>query len=233
MGDFNQYFWVEKNLGLIKPDVLEIGSKFYSPDTFIDYRKLCYDHNLNYFGADLSEGRNVDMAIDFTNDISVIKEKLNTKFKTVICCSVLEHVKDIFKFSQNVSEIVDKGGVIFVSVPFVWEFHGYPNDYWRFTPAGIEYLFDQFIFPVEYRTISSHLPYDMEPLSDNPNHFCYSTLLGGTNNPKLDGNRINYLKVLYNLFIRKKFKNQRILFNSIGTTRIFKSCSINMIGIKR
>lgn len=233
MGDINQHFWVEKNLELIKPNVLEIGSKFYSEDTFIDYRKLCHDNNINYFGADLNVGQNVDMAIDFTDDISVIKEKLNVKFKTVLCCSVLEHVKDIFKFAQNVSEIVETGGAIFVSVPFVWEFHGYPNDYWRFTPAGIEYLFDQFIFPVEYRTISSHLPYDMEPLGDNPNHFCYSTLLGGTNKPEPAGKNISYLKILYNLFRWKKFKNQHILFNSIGTTRIFKSCSINMIGIKK
>jgi hypothetical protein len=233
MGDFNQYLWVEKNLELIKPDVLEIGSKFYSSDTFIDYRTLCNDNNISYLGTDLNEGHNVDLAIDFTDDISLIREKLNSKYNTVICCSVLEHVKNIFKFADNVSEIVETGGIIFISVPFVWEFHGYPNDYWRFTPAGIEYLFHKFTFPDEYRTISSHLSYDMEPFSDNPNHFCYSTLLGGTNKPELTGNRINYLKVLYNLFILKKFKNQRILFNSIGTTRIFKSCSINMIGIKK
>jgi len=233
MGDLNQYLWVKKNLELIKPDVLEIGSKFYSDETFIDYRKLCSDNNISYLGTDLTEGLNVDMAIDFTDDISLIRKKLNTKYNTVICCSVLEHVKNIFKFAENVSEIVETGGAIFISVPFVWEFHGYPNDYWRFTPAGIEYLFDKFNFPDEYRTISSHMPYDVEALSDNPNHFCYSTLLGGTNKPELAGKHINYLKILYNLFVRKKFKNQHIMFNSIRTTRIFKSSSINMVGIKK
>jgi hypothetical protein len=233
MGDFNQYCWVEKNLKLIKPNVLEIGSKFYSEDTFIDYRKLCHDNNINYYGTDLSEGRNVDFAVDFTEDISLIKKKLNAKYNTVICCSVLEHVKNIFKFAENVSEIVETRGVIFLSVPFIWEFHGYPNDYWRFTPAGIEYLFDQFNFPVEYRTISSHLPNDIEKISDNPNHFSYSTVLNGTNNPESLNTHINLFRLLYNLVIKKKVNNGRILYNSIGTTRFFKSCCINMIGFKK
>ena len=58
-------------------------------------------------------------------------------------CKVLNYpsVKDIYKFAKNVTHIIYKGGVIFVSVPFTWEYHGYPDDYWRFTPAAIEYLF--------------------------------------------------------------------------------------------
>jgi hypothetical protein len=233
MGDFNQYLWVEKNLEKIKPDVLEIGSKFYSEETFINYRKLCNDNNINYLGTDLNEGRNVDLIIDFTKDMSEIKTKLPSKFNTVICCSVLEHVKDIFRFARNVSSIINTDGVLFLSVPFTWEYHGYPNDYWRFTPSGIEYLFEQFDFPLQYRTISSHLPYDIQPLKDNPNNFCYSELLNGTNHPEKVRPHYNYLKILYHLFTSKKIKNNRILFNSIGTTRIFKVSCINMIGIKK
>jgi len=233
MGDLNQYLWVKKNLELIRPDVLEIGSKFYSEETFIDYRKLCNDHNINYLGADLSEGQNVDLVIDFTAHISLIKKKLSKKYRTILCCSVLEHVKDIFKFADNVTEIVESGGIIFISVPFTWEYHGYPNDYWRFTPAAIEYLFNQFVFPVEYRTISSHLSFDVEQLEDNPNHFCYSVLLNGTNKPETVKIPLKLLRIIYNLIFRKRIKNERLLFNSIGTTRIFKPSSINMIGIKK
>lgn len=233
MGDFNQYLWVKKNLDLIKSDVIEIGSKFYTEDTYIDYRKLCHDNNLNYLGTDLTEGRNVDLVIDFTDDISLIEKKLKAKYKTVICCSVLEHVKDIFKFANNISSIVETGGVLLLSVPFTWEFHGYPNDYWRFTPAAIEYLFDQFTFPIEYRTISSHIPYDIEQLTDNPNHFAYSVLLKGTNKPETINAHVNLLRFVYNLLIKKKVKNERILFHSIGTTRIFKPSCINMLGFKK
>jgi hypothetical protein len=234
MGDFNQYLWVKRNLELIKPTVLEIGSKFYSEETFIDYRKLCIENNIGYLGVDLIDGQNVDVAVDFTDDMSEIENKLHfSKFNTVICCSVLEHVKNIFQFAKNVSSMINTNGVLFISVPFIWEFHGYPDDYWRFTPAGIEYLFDQFIFPIEYRTVSSHLPNDIEKLTNNPNHFSYKTLLNGTNNPESLNTHINLLRSLYNLVIRKKVKDGRLLYNSIGTTRFFKSCCINMIGFKK
>jgi hypothetical protein len=232
MGDFNQYLWVEKNLKLIKSKVLEIGSKYYSEETFIDYRRLCEDNNLDYLGTDLTEGRNVDLVIDFTDDPSTIHKKLNTNFNTVICCSVLEHVKDIFKFSQNISSIIEADGTLFISVPFVWEYHGYPDDYWRFTPAAIEYLFNQFTFPEEYRTISSHLPNDLMKLQTDPNFFSYKTLLEGTNDPKNRLKVVNLLKALIDLVLKRKINNETILFNSIGTTRIFKSSCINMIGFR-
>jgi hypothetical protein len=233
MGDFNQYLWVKSNLNFLKSDVIEIGSKSYSQNTFNDYRKLCTDNEIKYLGVDLSEGPNVDLIIDFTEDFSVIQEKLKLKFNTVICCSVLEHVKDIFKFAKNTTSIINPGGVLFLSVPFIWEYHGYPYDYWRFTPAGVEYLFDQFSFPLEYRTISSHVPKDMVPLAENPNHFSYKELLNGTNNPESMPKRVKLLRSLYNVIIRNRVIDEHILYASIGTTRYFKSSCINMIGFKK
>lgn len=233
MGDFNQYLWVKNNLSIVKPDVLEIGSRFYSDDTFNDFRKLCIENNAGYIGADLSSGKNVDVVVDFTDDIAVVKDKLKITFKTVICCSVLEHVKDMFQFAKNVSEIIDDGGAIFLSVPFTWEFHGYPNDYWRFTPASVEYLFNRFDFPKDLRTISSHIPHDIKPFTDNPNPFCYSTLLAGTNDPAKAQYSGSLMKNLYHLLFRNKIQDEKILYNSIGTTRIFKPSCINMIGFKK
>lgn len=233
MGDINQLIWVKKNLDFVKSDVIEIGSKFYSKETFMDYRNLCTENGLKYIGTDLIEGQNVDMVVDFTENISIIEKKLGNKFNTVICCSVLEHVKDIVSFANNVSAIVNQGGVLLLYVPFTWEFHGYPNDYWRFTPAAVEYLFNHFSFPTEYRTISSHISDDMEQIVDNPNHFSYSVLLNGTNNPHQFNKPLKFLNFVYNLIIKKKLIDSHILFNSIGTTRILKPSCINMVGIKK
>ena len=33
------------------------------------------------------------------------------------------------------------GGSLFIAVPFVWRFHGYPNDYFRYTHNGIKKLY--------------------------------------------------------------------------------------------
>lgn len=37
-------------------------------------------------------------------------------------------------------------GVVFISVPFCWKIHGYPSDYWRFTPEAIKVLFPEIKF---------------------------------------------------------------------------------------
>jgi len=237
MGDFSQYLWVKKNIDLIKSDVIEIGSKFYSDNTFSDYRSLCIKNNKNYLGIDLSEGKNVDHVIDFTEDITLIEKtlkekKLNTKYSAVICCSVLEHVKDIFSFAKNISTIIEPGGTLFISVPFSWEYHGYPSDYWRFTPNAIEYLFDSFSFKEEFRTISSHQDGDMQGIIQDPNDFSYRQILDGVVQTKFQISNYEIFKAIYHLIKFKKIYNQKVLFNSINTTRYLKPSCINMIGTK-
>ncbi len=226
MGDLNQLFWVKKNKQMIQGPVLEIGSKFYSADTFMDYRSLC--EGLDYLGVDLTDGENVDMTIDFTLDFESISEKLyNKTFKTIICCSVLEHVDDIYKFSQNVQRLLDTGGVLFLSVPFTWEFHGYPSDYWRFTPKAVEYLFPQLTFPEKYRTISSHIPHDMQMLKENPNDFAFKNFRQIPNITFKDRLK-NAIKLLLG-----KSVDHRIVVESLKNDRILKVSCINMVGIKQ
>ena len=233
MGDINQYLWINMHRRLIQAPVLEVGSKFYSDESFNDFRRLCSDLNLEYFGVDLNEGKNVDMVIDLAQDGALVRNQLSRKFKTVICCSVMEHVKDIFTFSGNLSDLLEKGGTLFLSVPFTWENHGYPNDYWRFTPAAIEYLFSDLDFPLKYRTISSHIPNDLKAMNDNPNDFCFKTLLNGIPNANSINDKEGLLRAIYNLIFKSRFKNDKMLVKAIGTTRFFKPSCINMIGIKK
>jgi hypothetical protein len=37
--------------------------------------------------------------------------------------------------------LLRKGGTIYLTVPFVWRVHSYPNDYWRFTKEGVRSIF--------------------------------------------------------------------------------------------
>ena len=82
-----------------------------------------------------------------TSSIDILRGKLGReRFNTIICMSVIEHVRDIFTFSRNVEALLDKGGLAVISAPFAWEVHGYPGDYWRFTAEGIRYLFPSIDF---------------------------------------------------------------------------------------
>lgn len=65
-------------------------------------------------------------------------------FALVICCSVLEHVRKPWLFADNPTRVVKPGGPLYMSVPWVWRYHAYPDDYFRFSPRGVEALFEEF-----------------------------------------------------------------------------------------
>lgn len=70
-------------------------------------------------------------------------------FDAIVCTQVLEHVSDPGLVLHEFHRILRPGGRLIASVPFAWEEHELPHDYFRYTRPGIEYLlsdagFDQF-----------------------------------------------------------------------------------------
>ncbi len=142
MGDIQQVELIRSLAARMQGPILEIGSKRYGgPPTFFDYRTL-FSSGTKYIGVDLEQGDGVDLVIDMTSDPGTIRERLGgVRFNSLICLSVLEHVKNIAAFAKNVDSFMNQGAMMIISVPFVWEVHAFPDDYWRFTPRAIEFLF--------------------------------------------------------------------------------------------
>jgi SAM-dependent methyltransferase len=137
MGDQNQIaylrHWVPKTDG----PVLEIGSKDYgSTSSFRDFYA-----GAEYVGVDMSEGKGVDVVADLTKSVGPLKESY---FGLGICCSVLEHVEKPWLFAPNLTRLIRPGGKLYMSVPWVWRYHAYPDDYFRFSHRGVMSLFDEF-----------------------------------------------------------------------------------------
>ncbi len=52
---------------------------------------------------------------------------------------MLEHVRRPWVAAENIQRLLRPGGLCYVGVPWVQAYHGFPNDYWRFSfPALLE-----------------------------------------------------------------------------------------------
>ena len=134
MGDVNQRLFLTRSLPGTEGPVLEVGSRDYgNTESFRDV----YAHN-EYVGVDLSAGRNVDRVVDLAAGIADLPER---HFALAICCSVLEHVRRPWDMADNLTRLLRPGGAIYVAVPWVWRYHAYPDDYFRFSWRGVAELF--------------------------------------------------------------------------------------------
>jgi hypothetical protein len=46
--------------------------------------------------------------------------------------------------AENITRLMARGGRLFISVPWVWRYHAYPDDYFRFSFRGVVSLFPEF-----------------------------------------------------------------------------------------
>ncbi|MEX0759260.1 MAG: methyltransferase domain-containing protein [Tistlia sp.] len=133
--------WIEKNWRFVGSRVLEQGAKHYKDHSTLDLRAM-FPKVERFVGMDLQDGGGVDVVCDLRSPFEEIDAAVQGKrFDTIFSISVMEHVDDIFTAARNTSRLLEEGGHLFISVPFVFRHHGYPSDYWRFTAEAVRFLF--------------------------------------------------------------------------------------------
>ena len=148
MGDRNQRLFLEKLMPRVDGPVIEIGSKDYGSTE--NFREL---YRGEYVGVDLEEGKGVDFVVDLTSGLGQLEEN---HFALAICCSVLEHTPTPWVMAENLARLLRPGGSLYISVPWVWRYHAYPDDYFRFSPRAVQALFPKFAW--RHATYSSNVP---------------------------------------------------------------------------
>ena len=219
MGSINDLIFIKNNANKIKDPILEVGSRDYGNTQ--DIRALF--PNFKWIGVDLGDGKGVDIVLDLTEDFDIVNQKLNgIRFKTIICFSVLEHVKNPFKMCNNLSKLLVKNGIILINVPFSWRIHGYPFDYWRFTPDGIKALFPDLEFNHSANVMFTGKIGEFKPIEDSMFRADTNIIRG------LKSKRYGILSAIL-IYI---FKKIRILPFIFDYPYLFPPVTINMIGKK-
>jgi len=74
----------------------------------------------------------------------------SNKFDTVLCTQVLEHVFEHDKLMSEAFRVLKPGGHLILTVPFAWELHEEPYDFFRYTKHALKQLFEQTGFEIDY-----------------------------------------------------------------------------------
>ncbi|MGC9502967.1 methyltransferase domain-containing protein [Baaleninema sp.] len=96
-----------------------------------------------------------------TTDVLGIGEKLPFKsnsFDAVFSLAVLEHVKTPVECAREISRVLKPGGILYVVVPFLQPFHGYPDHYYNMTSSGLKNLFNKDLEIIEAGVPLSGVP---------------------------------------------------------------------------
>lgn len=133
--------------------VLIVGSRIYGS------REDRRARHAQAVGVDMLPGPGVDVVLDMeTPAVATLGV-----FAHIECVSVLEHSRRPWLLAANLERLLQPGGTLHLTAPFIWRVHGYPHDYWRFTIDGIRTLlpgisWDALVYAHVFETPKNHIP---------------------------------------------------------------------------
>ena len=170
MGDHHSKELLKKLVPRVDGTVLEIGSLDNGDGKSTQLRD--FYTNVPYYGIDIQAGNNVDFVLNLCKEhVSKIAwpREVWRGCELVFAISVLEHLEKPWIAADVIQSFLQKNGLLFISVPWVWRWHGYPDDYFRYSFSGIKSLFPNFEWLYEGSSSQDgvHTQYKEGKYSDN------------------------------------------------------------------
>ena len=146
--DIHNRNWIEAVAPQYSPfnphqKVLEIGSWIAPGQEAIVCRRTIAPLVGEYVGLDMQDGNGVDVVAD-AKDIPFP----DNHFDVIISTDCYEHVDWPREVTHEAFRVLKPGGVFYLTTVFSFPIHGYPDDFWRFTPNCIRLLLEDAGFEV-------------------------------------------------------------------------------------
>lgn len=93
----------------------------------------------SYVGCDMRPGKGVDRVEDVT-----ALTLPDASAGTVLCVETFEHVFEVRRAFDEVFRVLRPGGIFILTSPLNFRIHGYPDDYWRFTPSCLRRMLEPY-----------------------------------------------------------------------------------------
>src|SRR3989339_1414644 len=141
--------------------ILEIGSRqAVNQNDLANVRELFPSGK--FIGLDMQEGPGVDIVAS-ANKLPFP----NNSFDLVLCLETLEHADKPWMVSAEIERVLKPTGVTIVSSQQNFPIHKHPSDYFRYTPYGLNLLFQKLKGKL---TVAISPPFDDE-VKLNPQHI--------------------------------------------------------------
>jgi SAM-dependent methyltransferase len=124
---------LKTNLENIKGNVIDIGCG-KKP-----FKKIISTNCKSYIGLESHKTLHGFSEVDVIGN-ALILPFTSSSADTVVSFQVMEHVPEPDKFLSEIYRILKPGGYCLLMTPFMWGEHEIPNDYFRYTRYGLDYL---------------------------------------------------------------------------------------------
>jgi SAM-dependent methyltransferase len=133
---------------LIEAEVRRISSRMKEGQIILDAgagearHKACFKQG-RYIALDAGYGNDAwdYSGLDICGDVENLPLR-DGSVDCIICMVVLEHTRMPRQVLFEFARVLKPNGTLLMVVPFLWEEHQLPRDYFRFTRQGVRILFD-------------------------------------------------------------------------------------------
>lgn len=129
--------FIDRLATLERPSVLELGTHRWQGDLPTHHLEWV-PQPACYVMSDITKGPDVDVVAD-AHDLAPFADGA---FDAVIAVSVWEHLARPWLAALQVARVLRPGGVAYIATHHCFPIHGYPDDYTRWTTAGLAVLFE-------------------------------------------------------------------------------------------